>query len=239
MWGDTMKAKVNIQLLRTTTFDSGALGMMAMVIHQFRSAGHYRAVVMERGRGVADLDFEVDEKSQVMQLDIDLAQAVREAKSRPEDCCCESKPRTKCVISPEGYVLFHASSGSGYSVIVANGGDKPVFDSAKLGDGDLFAVTLLEPATYSMTNKLDSTEGEIVVSLTPEMAKRIKALETCYIDVGGKGFDPGKVELTSSQGLVFRVKGKARIVVDKKYASRSECGGEPVLRWRKPRTRQK
>ena len=223
-----MKAKVNIQLLKTTTFDSGALGMMAMVLHQFPSAGHYRATIMEKGCEVTDLDFEVDEKSRVTQLDIDLAQAVRSEKARPEDCCkCEKQ--TARVVSPKGYVLFHASSGDGYSVIVSNGGDKVIFDSTKLGEGDLFAVSLLEPATYSMMNRVGSAKGEIVVSFTPEMAKKIKTLETRYIDVNEKKFDPERLELISSQGLVFRIKGTARILIKKKYSSRTQRA-KPIIR---------
>ena len=238
MWGNAMKAKVNIQLLKTTTFDSGALGMMAMVLHQFRAAGHYRAAIMEQGRAVTDVDFEVDEKSEVMQLDIDLAQAVRNAKTRPEACDCKSEKQTTRGVSLKGYVLFHASSGGGYSVIVSNGGDKVVFDSTKLGDGDLFAVSLLEPANYSMTNTMGSAAGEIAVSLTPEMAKQIKTLETRYIDVSEKKFDPEHIELTSSQGLVFRIKDTARILVEKKCPSLAKRA-KPIIRWQKLQTLKK
>jgi hypothetical protein len=238
MWGDAMKTKMNLQLLNTTTFDSGALGMLAMVLHQFRSAGHYRAAIMEQGHAVTDVDFEVNEKSEVMQLDIDLAQAVRNAKARPGDCDCKSEKQTKRVVSPKGYVLFHASSGGGYSVTASDEGGKVVFDSTKLGDGDLFAVSVLEPATYSMTNTTGSAAGEIVVSLTPEMAKQIKTLETRYIDVSEKKFDPERIELTSSQGLVFRIKDTARILIEKKYPSRAERT-KPIIRWQKFQTLKK
>jgi hypothetical protein len=232
MWGDTMKAKVNLELLKTTSFDSGSLGMLAMVLHQFSSAGRYHVAIMERGRAVTDVHFEVNEESEVMQLDIDLAQAVRNARARPEDCGCKSKKQATPVVSPKGYVLFHASSGNGYSVTVAGRGDEVVFDSTKLTDGDLFAVSLLEPTSYSMTNTLGSAAGEIVVSLTPEMAKQINALETRYIDVSEQTFDPERIELTSSQGLVFRIKGTARILIQKKDPSPTERV-KPLIRWQK------
>lgn len=232
MWGNAMKAKVNIQLLETTTFDSGALGMMAMVLHQFRSTGNYRAAIMEQGRLVTDVDFQVDEKSEVMQLDLDLAQTVQQAKTRPKDCDCKSENQTTRVVSPKGYVLFHASSGNGYSVTISNGGSNQVFDSTKLGEGDLFAISLLEPANYSMRNTMGSAAGEIVVRLKPEMAKQIKTLETRYVDVSAKTFDPERIELTSSQGLVFRIKGTARILVEKNDPSRAERA-KPIIRWQK------
>ena len=235
MWGNAMKAKVNLQLLKTTTFDSGALGMLAMVIHQFPAAGHYRATVMQQGHALTEVAFEVAEKSEVLQLDIDLAQAARNAKARPENCGCESEKQIARVVSPKGFVLFHASSGEGYSVIVSNGGGKAVFDSAKLGDGDLFAVSLLEPAKYSMANTLGSASGEIVVGFTDEAARAIKTLETQHVEVSQKKFDPERVELISSQGLVFRIKGSARILIKKKPAAQAERG-KPTIRWQKLQT---
>ena len=229
MWGNAMKAKVNLQLLKTTTFDSGALGMLAMVIHQFRSAGRYRAQISHHGRKSTDIEFDVDEKSEVMQLDIDLAQT---SKTRPEDCDCEPSKQAERTVSPKGYVLFHASSGAGYSVAVSNAEGKLIFDSAKLSDGDLFAITMLEPATYPMKNTVGSATGEIVVSLKPEIAKKIKSLETAYIDVTENKFNPERIEVTSSQGLVFRIKGSARILIEKKPDPASKRD-KPAIRWQK------
>jgi hypothetical protein len=227
-----MKARVNLRLLSTTTFDSGALGMLAMVLHQFTAAGYYRAAVVERGRMVTDLSFEVDPKSEVMQLDIDLARAAREAGTRPGGCGCKGEQPPARVVSPRGYVLFHASSGAGYAVTVSHDGDRVGFDSTKLSDGDLFAVSPLEPATYSVKNMLGSAAGKLTVGLTPEQLKEIRTLDTRYVDVSEKKLDPDRVDLVSSQGLVFRIKGAARVRIEKEHPQRNERPG-PGIRWRK------
>jgi len=231
MWGNAMNAQVNSRLLGTTRFDSGALGLLAMVLHPFRAPGTYRAAISQKGHAAATVSFVVDEKSEQMQLDIDLAQTIQTAKARPGDCACAPEKLAPAVVSPKGYVLFHASSGDGYSVAVSDQGGKVVFDSTKLGDGDLFALSLMEPAVYSMANTLGSGGGEIHVSL-PTQNVKIKALETRYVDVTQKGFEPARVEITSTQGLVFRVKSPARIVIEKKSAAQEE-GGKPAVRWRK------
>ena len=230
VWGDAMKAKVNLQLLNTVSFDSGSLGLLAMVIHQFSRPGYYRAVVMEHGNAVTEVDFTVDEKSIEMQLDIDLASIIHNAKARRREAGCE-KP---LVVSPKGYVLFYASSDSGYSVTVKNTDGNEEFDSTKLTAGDLFSLSLLEPAKYTMVNRLGDGEGEILVSLDPKMAKKIKSLETGYVNVSKKGFDPQYIELTSSQGLVFRVNDTARILVEKKEGETPRKLRKPEIRWRKP-----
>lgn len=232
MWGNAMKATVNLQLLKTTTFDSGALGMLAMVIHQFPDAGHYQATIKHHGRALTEVSFEVAEKSEVLQLNIDLAQTARNAKARSTDCGCAGEKQEARMVSPKGYVLFHASTGEGYSVIVSNSGGKPVFDSTKLGDGDLFTVSVLEPAQYSMANTLGSASGEITVGLTAQAARVIKNLEPQYVEASQKKFEPERVELVSSQGLVFRIKGSARILIKKKSTTPPRRD-KPTIRWRK------
>ena len=85
----------------------------------------------------------------------------------------------------------------------------------------------------SMANTLGHGEGEIVVSLTPKMAKEIRNLETSYVNVSKKGFDPNCIELTSSQGLVFRINDSARILIEKKGGT-PQKRTKPVTRWEKP-----
>lgn len=231
-----MTVRVNRELLATTTFDSGSLGLMAMVIHQFSAPGHYVVAVTEQGRIVTNVEFDVDEKSTNMQLDIDLAAAASKAHGRPADCDCKSEPHVPNVVSAKGYVLFYASKAGSYSATVANQDRKLIFDSTRLGNGDLFAISLLEPTRYSMKNTLGQAAGEIDVTLKPEMAKRIKTLDTAYVDVTEKEFKPSKIELTSSQGLVFRVAGTARIVVSKVDRIRPKPE-KPIIRWQNHRAK--
>jgi hypothetical protein len=229
-----MTAILNRQLLNTNSFDSGALGMLDMVVHQFSYPARYHAVVMRGGHTVAEVPFTVDEKSEAMQLDIDLAQAERDAGDKPHDCRCHDETQPAAVVSPKGYVLFHASSGTGYSVVVSNENDKTRFDSTQLGKGDLFALSLLEPAVYSLANTVNDAAGEIYVTFTAEAAKRIHELETRYVNVTAKKFDPDRIEVSSTQGLVFRLEAPGRIVIAKKGGGYVEERSKPVIRWKNP-----
>lgn len=233
-----MQARLNQQLFHTSTHDSGALGVLAMVIHQFGTVGRHRVVVMSHGRPVAEVGFDVDATSTVMQHDIDLALAARPGRQRPEACGCKGAAPSMGTVSPQGHVLFHASSGQGYSVVVHNADGKPVFDSRRLDDGDLFAVALLEPTRYTLQNTIGAAAGEIEVVFNDEIAKRIKQLETRYVDVQEKGFGTDRIELASTQGLVFRITGASRIVIQKHAPRKSDTpdARQPVVRWQKPPT---
>ena len=234
-----MKARVNLQLIKTTTFDSGALGMLAMVLHQFNSPGRYRASISSRGKVQRYITFDIDAKSEVMQLDIDLAGATA---LKEKECLSEAtrgkSDKQAGILSPKGYVLFHASSGSGYSVIVSDSLGRVIFNSTKLGNGDLFAVSLLEPGSYSMKNSIDSSGGEITVSLPEKMFGRMHELETKYVDVSEKKLDPPRMDLISSQGLVFRIKSPARIVIAKESGAQKagRIRSKPMVSWRRLET---
>ena len=234
MWGNPMTAKINRQLLNTTNFDSGALGALDMVVHQFSSPGRHHATVMRAGRAVAEVPFSIDEKSEAMQLDIDLARAERDADGKTSDCSCKDEKQPAAVVSPKGLVLFHVSSGTGYSVVVSNETDKTTFDSTKLGKGDLFALSLLEPAVYSLANTVSNAAGEIHVTFDAETAKRIHQLETVHVNVTAKQFDPDRIEVASTQGLVFHLETATRIVIAKKGGDGEKDRGQPVIRWKKP-----
>lgn len=227
-----MNARLNLPLLNTTSFDSGSLGLAAMVIHQFPEEGHYVASVSLAGAVVAEQAFLVEVNSPSFQLDIDLAQRTKSSSGHDSGCACSQLGESAPSVSPKGFVLFHVTRGSGYSVTVAKIGEKPVFDSTKLGSGDLFAVSLLEPAQYSVTNSLGTARAAITVEFNADLAKRLKSLQPVYVEVTPTTFEPSQIRLASSQGLVFRVKEKARIVIEK-AKSGPKVPSKPTIKWRK------
>jgi hypothetical protein len=202
------KVRLNRRLFTTSTFDSGALGVLASVVHQF-PAGHYYSVVRREGQNAGSTRFLVEKSSTNMQLKIDL---VSVGAPKEEVLTAAAIP----TVSPKGYVLFYVSGGAGgYSVVAQEEGDAtPVFDSTTLSGGDLFAVSPLEPATYSMANQVGNITGEIQVTLMPE-GTDLRTLPTQYVDVNSANFDPAKVSIHSAQGLVFRIKSPARVVINK------------------------
>ena len=217
--------RFNARLLTTSTFDSGALGVLAYVAHQF-PPGRYHAVAQKEGQDAGSTRFRVDEASTVMQLTIDLASVAAPLRApRADDCNCRAADAPEIpAVSPKGFVLFHVSGGAGgYSVVAREeSGAAPPFNSATLSDGDLFAVSLLEPATYSMANKAGAAAGTIQVTPIPE-GTNPRASETQYAEVTKDAFSPASISVHSAQGLVFRIKGPARVAIDK------QPGAEPKM----------
>lgn len=218
-----MQATINRLLFTTTAFDSGSLGMLTSVIHQFSAPGLYQAVIQHNGHPAGERSFEVVDDGGEMQLNIDLAGG-RLAAPHADDCHCKSPKDTAPRVSSKGFVLFYVSQGQGYSVTVGPRGEKAKaeFNSQSLGAGDLFALSLLEPTKYSMTNRKGGAKGEIVVAAPKAQKKALGILDAQYVEVTEKGFDPKKIEVTSTQGIVFRMQTAARIVVERQGPRRAE-----------------
>lgn len=223
-----MNAILNRRLFSALAFDSGSLGVLASIVHQFNATGRYAVSVLQQGERVGSTAFEVDEASTVMQLTIDLS-AVHSAVNIAEaDCDCRHDSvrmaASTPVVSPKGYVLFHASQGDGYAFLA--GLDQPnvlpVFDSTRLGPGDLYALSLIKPDTYVMSNSTGEATGTITVTFQHKGTAAFKAPDTQYIDASSARFAPQHVEVTATQGIVFRVQDAARIVIRAK--------GEPSAR---------
>ena len=228
-----INAMINRQLFTTRVFDSGALTVLASVIHQFGEAGLYYVTIRRGDAVLGTTRFQVSTESTAMQLNVDLAVAgsagarsafIRGARAASKDCHCGSSvseaphaataagPR---IVSTKGYVQFFVSQGEGglSASIAKESGNKVLFDTTALGSGDLFALSLLAPAKFSMVNKAASATGTITVTLSKEVLRNLKATAPVYVDASKGAFAPKDVQLSSAQGLVFRVKDAARIVV--------------------------
>lgn len=229
-----ISALINRQLFTTRVFDSGALTVLTSVIHQFSEPGLYYVTIRRGDAVLGTTRFEVSAESAATQLNLDLSVAASPAAARSPfvrstrgaatpDCECEGPGagRTPAAaaatptVSSKGYVQFFVSHGDGgLSASVARAdGDKVLFDSTALGSGDLFALSLIAPATFSLVNKLGSAVGTITVTFSREVARRLKATAPVYVDASKSTFTPKNIPLSSGQGVVFRVTEAARIVV--------------------------
>jgi hypothetical protein len=139
------------------------------------------------------------------------------------------------VVSPQGFVQFHVSHGEGRlsAQVRKEQTDKILFDTTLLGPGDLFAVSLLAPAKFTLANTAGTATGTVTVTFSKEVARKIKATTPVFADVSKSAFTPKDLQVSSGQGLVFRVQDAARIVVTQQTDPTPH-----VLETGKPQTRR-
>jgi len=243
-----MKAQFNRHLFTQTNVDSGALTLHGMVIHTFREPGEYQVALLWNNETIRRFPLIVDDQAETMQVNIDLAALHRPGTQHTEEY----------MLKPGGSAVFHVGRGTGgYAVIATRLGEPqpheghgkrperaatPMpFDSRELREGDMFAVTLLRPGVYSLTNNTVRAKGNLVVTYPKPRGRHEAAPEPVTVECTEKGFVPERVELQPFQGLLFRVSAPSRIRIDLvKPDDGPEGPRSPGLTgWRKPKVAQR
>lgn len=260
-----MNALINRQLIDQVTWDSGALRGLSLVVQQFTQPGRYHMTLLQGDQPVRQeallVRQEAGERPHPQPVTAgDLAAAamtpgapdaiqrmpeplfVDLAQLRPG--LAQELP-TPLALSAQAYAVFHASAGmDGLAVIAepaADESDLPPFDSRRLDSGSVFAVTLIRPGTYRVTNVLNGTQGRIVVAYPTVGKTAYRPPEPYTVTCSANGFDSAAIDLQPAQGVIFQISVPARITVE--LVEPDDGPAEPriaqreraaVARWRKP-----
>jgi hypothetical protein len=218
-----MRTTFDQNLFTQIGLDSGSLTMLASVVHTFSEPGEYRGAVHLGEKVESVFYIKADNNSPVAQVNLDLGSLSASPSSAPSaDCCCEDgKKRTgnEFVVNPKGYAVFHVSAGAGgYYVHLRKAEEDPkqkIFDSRKLGEGDIYSAVILRPGRYSVTNTLTKVAaGELIVRYPSVGKTGYRPPPPVRIEVGEKGFQPNKIEVDPGQGLSFHFKQPSRIKIE-------------------------
>lgn len=221
---------LNRTLLLQTDADSGALTMLAAVVHSPRKSGIYSGTVYRGEDAVGEFSLRVLDEPGPLQVHVDLATqrlaggSGRPSRGRDDDPCCDEAGGSEAHDAPtytvgrDGNAVFHVSTGvGGYAVQLAGFGGQEghdraqTWDSRELQEGDLFAVTLLRPGAYRVTNDVTRVEAQIRLSYPQRGKTAYRPPEAQRIAVTDKGFEPDRVELQPLQGQVYEIRAASRL----------------------------
>jgi hypothetical protein len=188
--------------------------MLGTVIHNFPEPGVYLGSILVKKEEVGSFRILVDAESQVMGVNIDLALLDNQKSKR---CDCQSTG--EYIVNPKGYTQFFVSNGpGGYSVVVGRinkkGKELKVFDSQTLKKGDIFAVTMIRPGTYTFTNTKTKDRGEIVIAYPKKSKVPYRAPNPVSIECAKEGLSKKAIKISAAQGIVYTVNTPTRIKID-------------------------
>ena len=197
-------------------FSSASLTVLTTLIHRFTEPGAYQVTVT--GGGTTRVDsVNVAAAGAHQQVNIDMSKSGNGRGGAPTGragagCCCEPAAGRDLVVG--GVVAFYASAGTGaYRVAVTHMGEREkrvVLDSAKtVPKGDYFALTLVRPGTYTITDELSSATATVKVRV-PERGRTDTEAVT-LMALGERGFEPSATELLAGQSVVVDLGAEGRI----------------------------
>jgi hypothetical protein len=248
MKSEPRKAALNRALFINRPLDSRALGALVTLLHRFPEPGNYELFVRREGqvtfRGPVDVVGEPNPGPErppappgaSYQINLDLATL-----GSAEDGCPEPTPR----LATGGVLGFYVSKGaSHYTVtltrIVGEKRETVLDNTAGLPEGDFFAVTLVRPGAYVVTNPLAG--GRATIKVEAPQREGYRPDQVVMILAGQDAFDPAEAAILSGQSLLFQCRVPSHIVVESVDAGPTEArratrdGERPKYTVRKRRT---
>jgi hypothetical protein len=228
-------------------FDSGALTVLTTLLHRFAEPGDYDITVRSPGKRDRSLRVQVTTSSAPDQINIDLAALDRPA---GEPGCCPGE--SDYTLQTNGVMGFYASQGvDAYSLVIKRRDlrEKKVFlDSAsQIPAGDLFAVTLVRPGAYKVTDVLSGKFETLIQVGMPPIARpeqgpkpgqkgrqpktppgdagRYRPDQPTLVTFDKNGFSSKEIRLFAGQSAVFHCQVPARLRVE--AAQKDEAAGQP------------
>ena len=226
-----MALRLNRTLLQQTDADSGALTMLAVVVHRPRQPGDYTGTVYRGEQAVGEFTLRVTDDAGPLQVHVDLAtqrlrgESGRAGKGRDDDPCCDDERSSGSgqptyTLGRDGHAVFHVSTGAGgYAVQLAGARERAgaedarTWDSRELQEGDLFAVTLLRPGAYRVSNEAVRKDAQIRLAYPERGKTAYRPPEALHIAVTRAGFEPRHVELQPLQGQVYEIGVPSRLKI--------------------------
>jgi len=239
-----MQAFVNKTVLEQTSFDSAAPGGLAALVHRFSDPGQYVLTFLRDEHVIARYPLAVlaeppKEEALPQQVSFDLEKLRRPLPERPAPLLAPppaAGPPTLFVLGVGGYARFTSSRREvGYAIAAegaAGHAKAERFDSRRLGAADLFAVTLLRPGAYSLTNTLTGAKGRITVAYPALGKEPYRPPAPLSVQCAEHGFAPATSDLQPAQGIIFRFAVPSRIKID--LVTPNDGPGKAVQRQARP-----
>ncbi|MGB9167401.1 MAG: hypothetical protein WCB31_00570 [Nitrososphaeraceae archaeon] len=230
-----MKPLINHNILLQTDIESSSLTVHGMIIHRFQDTGDFQILVYRKDILDKIIHVNVTEESKEIQLNIDLASTFVK---NEKNCNCKNiegyKNQNRIYkINPNTNVVFYVSAGSGGYYITAIKIDqerKKIFDSRELKNGDIFVVNLLRPGKYSMTNAINKSQGQIIVSYPKIEKTRYVPPEAISIECN-KTFSNTSIMIQPAQGIVFRIFDNSRIAIKLEKPDDGQVKRTDKIKW--------
>jgi hypothetical protein len=217
-----MARSVNLDQLAQTSFDSAIPSGSAIVAHPLTTAGDYvvsrldgRSLVQSHSLTVLGVDSdEVAGRTVAASLQFVGTEVRAPAVKRT----LEAHELERLDLREGGYASFTGAPGTAETArvqrVTAKGRASTVWESTKLVEGDVYALSIGRPGLYRVRNTVDDTEARLVVTYPKVGNKPYRPAAPVTVRCGEASIEPSEITLGPLQGLVVQIGAPARIVID-------------------------
>jgi len=198
------KAMLNRPMFDQIDFDSRVLTVLMTLYHRFTETGHYDVFIKQKGKLVRRMPVLITSDEGISQINIDCS-----AFDAKEECRnWQEAYQGPLKLSQGSMVGFYVSHGiGGFTILIkqtdheSKSSHTVLDNNNEIPNGDLLALTVIQPGTYQVVNDISKAESHIRVSM-PDKGFQADQPSLLTIDDKGK-FDHDSIELLAGQSVVF------------------------------------
>ncbi len=217
-----MARSVNLDQLAQTSFDSAIPSGSAIVAHPLQTAGDYvvsrldgRSLVQSHALVVRAAD---DDAAADRTVTASLQFAGTEVRVPAVRRTLETHELETLDLREGGYASFTGPAGSSETArvqrVTAKGRASTEWESTKLVDGDVYALSIGRPGRYRMRNTVDGAEAQVVVTYPKVGNKPYRPATPVTVRATEASLTPAEITLGPLQGLVVQIGAPARIMIE-------------------------
>jgi hypothetical protein len=188
-----------------TNFESAALTANCSIAHLLKTPGQFVLFVWRQGNKVASAPVVVEEGGVEQgetskQVTIDLFTLERNARGQPLNAVGESHKA-----GAGAYLVLYVSDGNAlyYATLSDSTGQKALWDSRELGEGDIYSFLALVPGEYSINNTKSEASARMTVGYPQAPSERQPRTSPVYVKATRSGFDPAQWTTSGVQPVVI------------------------------------
>ena len=217
-----------------TKFQSDLLTANCSIAHLLEAAGSFVVFVWRGSIRVASVALNVGNHATSKQASLDLSTLDRTSQGQPLNTPAESHS-----VREGAHLVLHVSDGQrGYYVTLCDHtGHKQLWDSRKLGKGDIFSFLALVPGEYSVSSS-HAAHATMIVSHSPTPGERQARRAPVYVKAAADRFEPAHWSVSGVQPVVIAAGAAATFAVSLTRAAENTRSKEQMLTMERDRLRQ-
>jgi len=197
---------INSQAFKREHFPSHLVGALTYIMWSVPEAGNYLISAWVGDKLFREIPLKAGQDDLNSFAHIDLASPKFTRTVAPE-----------LQVGAKGTAIFFCSGGfREFRITVAQKGDrgeKKVFDSQRLGQGDHFILVPIVPGKYEFAVRSKKPSGNIIVQSSSEKKIPATQLEPKQATATDRGLSPGTIEVRSGQPVVLAIQTSERFEI--------------------------
>lgn len=220
-----MKSIINQNLFKHKNSASNSINNLCTVIHKLDEEGVYVGEVFQEKNYLGNFRIAYKKEFENPQVTIDASMFDPVYYKMLQKANIPKQKELQ--VGMEGYVVFYVSGhhdGVYFTLkMIDEKKEKEIFDSRRVGKGDMVVFRLLYPGDYLILDEIKKTSTELTVKkVEDDKYPHPSKIKPKSIEVTAKGFKLNRIEVLPLQAIIFSPESECSLKVESKSIAKEK-----------------